>query len=75
MATQNPLASLITVPVENNGYFDTGPYDRYQNMVKFKPAIPFSMAKELRRLVRRVHTVGTRMRERSGFTRVLRRSN
>ena len=31
-ATQNPVASLISVPLQNNTNFDIGPLDRTQNV-------------------------------------------
>jgi len=32
-ATQNPVASLISVPVQNNSNFVIGPFDRNQNVL------------------------------------------
>jgi hypothetical protein len=39
-ATQNPVASLISVPIQNNSNFGIGPYDRTQNLLNFQPVIP-----------------------------------
>jgi len=32
-ATQNPVANLISVPLQNNSNFSVGPYDRTQDVL------------------------------------------
>lgn len=39
-ATQNPVASMISVPLQNNSNFGIGPYDRIQNVLNIQPVIP-----------------------------------
>jgi hypothetical protein len=39
-ATQNPVASLISVPFQNNTNFAIGPYNRTQNVLNIQPVIP-----------------------------------
>lgn len=39
-ATQNPVASLISVPLQNNSNFDIGPYNRTQDVLNVQPVIP-----------------------------------
>jgi len=39
-ATQNPVASLISVPLQNNSNFSVGRYDRTQNVLNIQPVIP-----------------------------------
>jgi hypothetical protein len=39
-AAQNPVASLISVPVQNNLNFGIGPDDRTQNVLNIQPVIP-----------------------------------
>lgn len=39
-ATQNPVASLISVPVQNNSNFNYGPYNRTQDVLNIQPVIP-----------------------------------
>jgi hypothetical protein len=39
-ATQNPVASLISVPIQNNTNFAVGPYDRTQDVLNIQPVIP-----------------------------------
>jgi hypothetical protein len=39
-AAQNPVASLISVPLQNNTGFGVGPFDRNQNVLNIQPVIP-----------------------------------
>jgi len=39
---QNPVSTLISVPVQNNSNFGVGPFDRTQNILKIQPVIPVS---------------------------------
>src|SRR5438046_2905054 len=39
-ATQNPVASLISVPFQNNSNFAIGPYNRTQDVLNVQPVIP-----------------------------------
>jgi hypothetical protein len=39
-AAQNPIASLISIPVQNNSNFNIGPNDRTQNVLNIQPVIP-----------------------------------
>ena len=41
--SQNPIASLITVPFQNNINFGIGPHDRTQNLLLIQPVIPISL--------------------------------
>jgi hypothetical protein len=43
-AAQNPVASLISVPLQDNFNFGTGPGDRTQNVLNIQPVIPFSVS-------------------------------
>jgi hypothetical protein len=44
-AVQNPVASLISVPVQNNSNFGVGPYDRTQDVLNIQPVIPAKISK------------------------------
>ncbi len=44
-AAQNPVANLISVPVQNNDNFGIGPANRIQNVLNIQPVIPFSVGK------------------------------
>ena len=43
-AVQNPVANLISVPIQNNTNFDVGPYDRTQNVLNIQPVIPAKLS-------------------------------
>jgi hypothetical protein len=41
--TQNPIADLVSLPLQFNTYFETGPKAKTQNVLLVQPVIPFSM--------------------------------
>jgi hypothetical protein len=43
-AAQNPIASLISVPVQNNDNFGIGPDDRIQDVLNVQPVIPVRLS-------------------------------
>src|SRR4030088_2343551 len=43
-ATQNPVASLISVPLQNNSNFGIGPYNRTGNIFNIQPVIPMKLS-------------------------------
>jgi len=45
-ATQNPVANLISVPLQNNSNFNIGPYDRTQDVLNIQPVIPANVSKD-----------------------------
>jgi hypothetical protein len=51
-AAQNPVASLISVPLQENFNFNTGPADRTQNVLNIQPVVPFSVSKDWNLIVR-----------------------
>lgn len=51
-ATQNPVASLISVPLQNNRNFDIGPLDRTQNVLNTQPVIPLKLSENWNLIVR-----------------------
>ncbi|MHA1528468.1 MAG: neuromedin U [Alphaproteobacteria bacterium] len=42
-AAQNPVASLISVPFQNNTNFNFGPREKTQNTLNIQPVIPFEL--------------------------------
>jgi len=42
-AALNPIASMISVPFQNNTNFATGPYDRVGDLINIQPVIPFKL--------------------------------
>ena len=51
-ASQNPIASLISVPIQNNSNFGVGPYDRIQNVLNIQPVIPVTLSDNWNLIVR-----------------------
>lgn len=51
-ATQNPVASLISVPIQNNSNFGIGPYDRIQNVRNIQPVIPIRASENWNLIIR-----------------------
>ena len=56
-AAQNPVASLISVPVQENWNFGIGPNSRIQNVLNVQPVIPLSVGKDWNLIVRWVTPV------------------
>ncbi|MGC1998368.1 MAG: hypothetical protein WA658_00835, partial [Candidatus Acidiferrales bacterium] len=50
--SQNPVASLISVPIQDNWNFNIGPSDRTQNVLNIQPVIPLSLSKNWNLIVR-----------------------
>ena len=46
-ATQNPVASLISVPLQNNSNFGIGPYDRTGDIFNIQPVIPVKLSEKV----------------------------
>ncbi len=51
-ATQNPVASLISVPLQNNTNFGVNPGNRNQDVLNIQPVIPIGISKDWNLLVR-----------------------
>jgi hypothetical protein len=51
-AAQNPVASLISVPLQNNTNFGIGPFDRTQNVLNIQPVIPVRISEEWNLIIR-----------------------
>jgi len=51
-AAQNPIASLISVPIQPSWNFGIGPSDRVQNIWLVQPVIPVSVSKDWNLIVR-----------------------
>jgi hypothetical protein len=51
-ATQNPVANLISVPLQDNTNFAIGPFDRNQNVLNVQPVIPIHMTQNWNLIVR-----------------------
>jgi hypothetical protein len=51
-AVQNPVASLISVPFQNNTNFDLGPNNRTQNILNIEPVIPVRVSENWNLIMR-----------------------
>lgn len=51
-AAQNPVASLISVPVQENWNFGIGPASRVQNVLNVQPVIPINLTQNWNLIVR-----------------------
>src|SRR5215469_8284192 len=51
-ATQNPVASLISVPIQNNSNFGIGPFDRTQGVLNIQPVIPMRASENWNLIIR-----------------------
>src|SRR5271170_4203311 len=51
-AAQNPIASLISVPIQDNFNFNNSPGDRTQNVLNIQPVIPLKVSKDWNLIVR-----------------------
>ncbi len=50
--SQNPVASLISVPIQDNWNFNIGPANRTQNVLNIQPVIPLNLSKNWNLIVR-----------------------
>jgi hypothetical protein len=55
----NPIASLISVPFQNNTYYGIGPNKGTQNIMFFQPVIPFKINESLNLITRYIFPVIT----------------
>ncbi len=51
-ATQNPIASLISVPIQDTSNFGIGPFDRNQNVLNIQPVIPIGVSENWNLIIR-----------------------
>jgi len=56
-AVQNPIASLISVPFQNNSNFGSGPYDRTQNILNIEPVIPLQISENWNLITRIIQPI------------------
>jgi hypothetical protein len=52
--TQNPVADLISIPLQNNMNFGIGPNNRMQNVLNVQPVIPISLNREWNLITRTI---------------------
>ena len=47
----NPIANLMSIPMQNNADYGIGPYDRTANVMNFQPVIPLAQGKWITRTI------------------------
>jgi hypothetical protein len=53
-AVQNPVASMISVPFQNNTNFNFGPLEKTQNVLNIQPVIPFALNEDWNLITRTI---------------------
>ncbi|HEY4934628.1 MAG TPA: neuromedin U [Terriglobales bacterium] len=53
-AAQNPVANMISFPIQNNTNFGIGPYSRDQDVLNFQPVIPLHISKNWNLITRTI---------------------
>ena len=56
-AAQNPVASMISVPLQNNTAFGVGPYNRTQDVLNIQPVIPISISENWNLIARIIQPI------------------
>ncbi len=56
-AAQNPVASLISVPLQNNTAFGVGPYNRTQDVLNIQPVIPVGISENWNVIIRIIQPI------------------
>jgi hypothetical protein len=51
---QNPVASVISLPFQNNTNFDTGPYHKTEDILIVEPVIPFKLSEDWNLITRTI---------------------
>ena len=70
-AAQNPVASMISVPFQNNTNFEFGPLEKTQNVMNIQPVYPIDLNEKWNLITRTIIPVVTQPRlspEQSGTT-------
>lgn len=53
-AAQNPVASMISLPLQNNTNFNFGPLEKTQNILNIQPVIPFELNEDWNLITRTI---------------------
>ena len=56
-AVQNPVASLISVPLQNNANFSYGPFNRTQDVLNLEPVIPIKFSENWNLITRIIQPI------------------
>jgi hypothetical protein len=52
--TQNPVADLISVPIQNNFNFNVGPYNQTQTVINIQPVVPIKLNEDFNLITRTI---------------------
>ena len=52
--TQNPVADLISVPIQNNFNFNDGPHNQTQTVINIQPVIPITLNEDFNLITRTI---------------------
>jgi hypothetical protein len=53
-AAQNPVADMISVPIQNNFNFGFGPKDKLQNVMNIQPVVPITLSEDWNLITRTI---------------------
>ena len=53
-AAQNPVASMISLPFQNNSNFNFGPQEKTQNIMNIQPVLPFELNEDWNLITRTI---------------------
>ena len=53
-AAQNPMADLVSIPIQNNTSFDYGPLEKTQNVTNIQPVVPVSLNEDWTMITRTI---------------------
>jgi hypothetical protein len=53
-AAQNPIAAMISLPFQNNTFFETGPDNDTANVLNVQPVVPLSLSKDWNLITRTI---------------------
>ena len=56
-AVQNPVASLISVPLQNNADFSYASFNRTQDVLNLEPVIPFKLGDKWNLIIRTIQPI------------------
>ena len=56
-AAQNPIADMISLPLQNNTNFGVGPGDDVQNVLNIQPVVPFNLSENWNLITRTIAPV------------------
>jgi hypothetical protein len=51
---QNPVADLISVPIQNNFNFNVGPHNQTQTVINVQPVIPIHLSEDFKLITRTI---------------------